>query len=180
MAIELNEEQKTIVEYNGDKFLSVQAGPGSGKTRVIVEKVKYMVNELKVRPESFLIITFSTKAADELKDRLIEGDIPASDVQKMQISTIHSFCFKILEDTGTVGLDIIAEGDKQNLFIKKHLKDLGFEKESHIRSYEIDNILKKYGEYSTFKVDYESLGKYLEDNFPVDEEFVEFVNTYMD
>ena len=130
MAIELNEEQKTIVEYNGDKFLSVQAGPGSGKTRVIVEKVKYMVKELGINPESFLIITFSTKAAEELQDRLIEGDIPATDVQKMQISTIHSFCLKILEATGTVGLDVVADGEKLNLFIKKHLRDLGFEKES--------------------------------------------------
>ena len=180
MAIELNEEQKTIVEYDGDKFLSVQAGPGSGKTRVIVEKVKYMVKELGVKPESFLIITFSTKAADELKDRLIEGEIPASDVQKMQISTIHSFCLKILEDTGTVGMDIIAEGDKQNLFIKKHLKDLGFEKESHLRSYEIDKVIGKYDEYSTFNVDTERLADYLEDNFPVSSDFVEFVSSYME
>lgn len=180
MAIELNEEQKTIVEYADDKFLSVQAGPGSGKTRVIVEKVKYMVKELGINPESFLIITFSIKAADELKDRLIEGEIPASDVQKMQISTIHSFCLKILEDTGTVGLDIIAEGDKQNLFIKKHLKDLGFENESYVRTYEIDNIIKKYGEYSTFNVDTERLTDYLEEKFPVADEFVEYVRKYMD
>ena len=62
------------------------------KTRVVVEKVKYMVNTLGVKPESFLIITFSTKAADELKERLIDGNIPVSDVQKMHISTIHSFC----------------------------------------------------------------------------------------
>ena len=181
MAIELNEEQKTIVEYDGDKFLSVQAGPGSGKTRVIVEKVKYMVNELGVKPESFLIITFSTKAADELKDRLIEGDIPASDVQKMQISTIHSFCLKILEETGTVGLDIVSEGDKLNLFIKKHLKDLGFENESYIRgNYDITNIISKYGEYSTFNADTEKLTDYLEANFKVSDEFVEFVTTYME
>ena len=180
MAIELNEEQKTIVEYDGDKFLSVQAGPGSGKTRVIVEKVKYMVKELGVHPESFLIITFSTKAADELKDRLIEGEIPASDVQKMQISTIHSFCFKILEETGTVGLDIVAEGDKLNLFIKKHLKDLGFEKETHVRTYEIDTIIGKYNEYSTFKVDTEKLTDYLEEKFPVAPEFVEYVHKYME
>ena len=180
MAIELNDEQKYIVEYKGDKFLSVQAGPGSGKTRVIVEKVKYMVKDLKINPESFLIITFSTKAAEELQDRLIEGDIPASDVQKMQISTIHSFCLKILEETGTVGLDIIAEGEKQDLFIKKHLKDLGFEKESHIRNYEISKIIKKYDEYSTFKVDTERLTDYLEKNFPVDEEFIKFVNDYME
>ena len=180
MAIELNDEQKTIVEYDGDKFLSVQAGPGSGKTRVIVEKVKYMVKELGVNPESFLIITFSTKAADELKDRLIEGEIPASDVQKMQISTIHSFCFKILEETGTVGLDIVADGDKLNLFIRKHLKDLGFENECSIRTYEIDNIIKKYSEYSTFNVNTEKLVNYLEENFPVADEFVEYVNKYME
>lgn len=180
MAIELNEEQKTIVEYKGDKFLSVQAGPGSGKTRVIVEKVKHMFNQ-GVKPESFLIITFSIKAADELKDRLIEGDIPASDVQKMQISTIHSFCLKILEETGTVGLDVIADGDKINLFIKKHLKDLGFEKECYIKgNYDIDNIIKKYNEYSTFKVDTLKLADYLEKTFPVDENFIQFVNDYME
>lgn len=180
MAVILNDEQKTIVEYTGDKFLSVQAGPGSGKTRVIVEKVKYMVKELKINPESFLIITFSNKAAEELQDRLIEGEIPTSDVQKMQISTIHSFCLKILEETGTVGLDVISEGDKINLFIKKHLNELGFEKESYIRTYEIANIISKYDEYSTFKVDTESLAKYLEDKFPVDPKFVEFVSEYME
>ena len=43
--INLNKEQEFVVEYEGDKFLSVQAGPGSGKTRVLVEKVKYMVKE---------------------------------------------------------------------------------------------------------------------------------------
>ena len=180
MSIDLNDEQDYIVRYNGDRFLSVQAGPGSGKTRVIVEKVKYMVNELKISPESFLIITFSTKAAEELQDRLIEGDIPASDVQKMQISTIHSFCLKILEDTGTVGLDVVADGEKQNLFIKKHLNDLGFEKESYLRNYEIDNVIAKYDEYSTFQVDTLSLTQYLEENFPVAPEFVEFVSEYMD
>ena len=73
MAVILNDEQKTIVEYTGDKFLSVQAGPGSGKTRVIVEKVKYMVKELKINPESFLIITFSNKAAEELQFILFEN-----------------------------------------------------------------------------------------------------------
>ena len=180
MAIELNDEQKAIVEYDGNQFLSVQAGPGSGKTRVIVEKVKYMVKELKVRPESFLIITFSTKAADELRERLIEGEIPASDVQKMQISTIHSFCFKILEETGTVGLDIVAEGDKLNLFIRKHLNDLGFTNECYVRNYEIDTIISKYGEYSTFDVDMDALVDYLEKNFPVDNDFIEYVNKYME
>ena len=140
--INLNKEQEFVVEYEGDKFLSVQAGPGSGKTRVLVEKVKYMVKEKEnpEDPESFLIITFTEKAAEELRDRLIDGDIDASDVQKMHISTIHSFCLKLLEATGTVGLDVIAEGDKFNLFIKKHLKDLGFGEDLNISNYDINNI----------------------------------------
>ena len=178
--INLNPEQEYVVKYEGDKFLSVQAGPGSGKTRVIVEKVKYMVNELGIDPESFLIITFTEKAAEELRDRLIEGDIRPSDVQKMQISTIHSFCLRLLEATGTVGLDVVAEGDKLELFIKKHLEDLGFEKESYVRTYEIKNIIDKYDEYATFNVDTEGLVEYLEENFKVDEDFVKFVHDFME
>lgn len=182
--INLNEEQEYVVKYEGDKFLSVQAGPGSGKTRVLVEKVKYMVKEKEnpEDPESFLIITFTEKAAEELRDRLIDGDIDASDVQKMHISTIHSFCLKLLETTGTVGLDVVAEGDKFNLFIKKHLKDLEFGDELNIGNNDIKNIIEKYNEYSTFKVKDKAkkLAEYLEDKFPVDPEFIEFVQSYME
>ena len=178
MTISLNKQQEYIVTHRGYKFLSVQAGPGSGKTRVIVEKVKYMVSH-GADPESFLIITFSAKAADELKDRLIEGEIPASDVQKMQISTIHSFCFDILEKTGTAGLDIISEGEKQYLFIKKHKKDLGFVNEAYLRNHEIQSVIGKYDEYSTFKVDTEKLVTYLEDSFEVSGEYVEYVEEFM-
>ena len=46
IAIDLNENQKEIVTYGGNKFLSIEAGPGAGKTRVLIEKVNYMVNEL--------------------------------------------------------------------------------------------------------------------------------------
>ena len=177
----LNEEQEKAVTYNNEKFLSIQAGPGSGKTRVLIEKVSFMVNELGVEPESLLIITFSNKAADELKDRLIDADIPASEVQKMQVSTIHSFCLKILEETGNVGLDVIAEGNKQYLFIKKHLEDLGFKNECQVSNSEINTIIKKYGEYSTFKVDTKDLAEnYIEKEFPVDSKFVDFVCEYME
>ena len=63
IAICLNKEQEEVVTYNSEnktkKFLSVEAGPGAGKTRVLIEKVNYMVNELGVDPETLLIITFS-------------------------------------------------------------------------------------------------------------------------
>lgn len=151
------------------------------KTRVVVEKVKYMVNTLGVKPESFLIITFSTKAADELKERLIDGNIPVSDVQKMHISTIHSFCLDILEKTGTVGLDVVADDGKLGLFIKKHISDLGFDNEFYLRgNYWIGKVIEKYDDFSKFNVDTEGLVEYLEKTFPVDKEYVEFVHKYME
>ena len=72
--INLNDEQKFVVEDEDIKFLSVQAGPGSGKTRVLVEKVKHMVNTLKVEAETFLIITFAEKAAEEFVEKLFGGE----------------------------------------------------------------------------------------------------------
>ena len=178
----LNDEQEEVVTYDNHKFLSVEAGPGAGKTRVLIEKVKYMVNELGVRPESLLIITFSTKAADELQERLIEGDLSKSDVQKMQISTIHSLCIKLLEEHGEVGYDIIADdyGEKVNMFVGKHLKDLGFVDEYYIPNSQISYIIDKYNEYSAFKVDTDALVEYIEKEWPVDSGYSKYVHDYME
>ena len=140
MAVNLTPEQREVVEYDhlkeAKKFLRVEAGPGAGKTRVLIEKVAYMVNELKVKPETLLIITFSTKAAEELQERLSEGDLLKSDVQKMHISTIHSFCGRILEENGKIGLNVISDdaGEKNLLFIGRHLKELGFVNECYASS----------------------------------------------
>ncbi|MBE6505712.1 MAG: ATP-dependent helicase [Methanobrevibacter millerae] len=182
IAIDLNPEQEEIVTYDGDKFLSVEAGPGAGKTRVLIEKVNYMVNELGVDPETLLIITFSTKAAEELQERLSEGDLLKSDVQKMHISTIHSFCGKILEDAGEVDLDVISDesGGKNFLFIGKHLKELGFVNEAYMSNGEIPYITGKYNEYCSFDVDSEKLINYIEETRPVSEEYIDFVREYME
>ena len=152
IAIDLNEEQEEIVTYDGGKFLSVEAGPGAGKTRVLIEKVNYMVNELGVDPETLLIITFSTKAAEELQERLAEGDLLKSDVQKMHISTIHAFCGRLLEENGQVGLNLISDdaGEKNLLFIGKHMEELGFVKEAYMSNSEISTIAEKYRKSSTF------------------------------
>ena len=178
----LNKEQEEVVTYGNQKFLSVEAGPGAGKTRVLIEKVKFMVNELGVNPESILIITFSTKAAEELQERLIDGEISKSDVQKMQISTIHSLCIKLLEERGDVGYDIIADegGEKVNMFIGKHLKYLGFKDEYYIPNSQISYITKKYDEYASFKVDTEKLVDYIETEWPMDPGYSDYVHNYME
>ena len=79
--IELDDKQEDIVYYPGDKPLSVEAGPGAGKTRVIIERVKYLLKEKKIPPETLLVITFTRKAAEELKERLADSDIPKSEIK---------------------------------------------------------------------------------------------------
>lgn len=81
--VELDEKQEEIVYYNNGNPLSVEAGPGAGKTRVIIEKIKYLINDVKIDPESLLVITFTRKAAEELENRLIKSNIPKSVIDLM-------------------------------------------------------------------------------------------------
>lgn len=174
----LNENQQKVVEYNGNKPLLVEAGPGSGKTRVIIERVKFLINELKVNPSSLLVITFTRKAANELKDRLSE-DIPKNIINEMQISTIHSFCLDFLKKRGNV-TNLIDDdsGEKRRLFIQKYKYKLGFKNEFYLADYQIPSVINKFDEYITFKVDIDGLIDYIKQTRPIDKEYVDFVNSF--
>lgn len=174
----LNENQQKVVEYNGNKPLLVEAGPGSGKTRVIIERVKFLINELKVNPSSLLVITFTRKAANELKDRLSEN-IPKNIINKMQISTIHSFCLDFLKKRGNV-TNLIDDdsGEKRRLFIQKYKYKLGFKNEFYLADYQIPSVINKFDEYTTFKVDIDGLIDYIKQTRPIDKEYVDFVNSF--
>lgn len=174
----LNENQQKVVEYNGNKPLLVEAGPGSGKTRVIIERVKFLINELKVNPSSLLVITFTRKAANELKDRLSE-DIPKNIINEMQISIIHSFCLDFLKKRGNV-TNLIDDdsGEKRRLFIQKYKYKLGFKNEFYLADYQIPSVINKFDEYTTFKVDIDGLIDYIKQTRPIDKEYVDFVNSF--
>lgn len=174
----LNENQQKVVEYNGNKPLLVEAGPGSGKTRVIIERVKFLINELKVNPSSLLVITFTRKAANELKDRLSE-DIPKNIINEMQISTIHSFCLDFLKKRGNV-TNLIDDdsGEKRRLFIQKYKYKLGFKNEFYLADYQIPSVINKFDEYTIFKVDIDGLIDYIKQTRPIDKEYVDFVNSF--
>ena len=174
----LNENQQKVVEYNGNKPLLVEAGPGSGKTRVIIERVKFLINELKVNPSSLLVITFTRKAANELKDRLSE-DIPKNIINEMQISTIHSFCLDFLKKRGNV-TNLIDDdsGEKRRLFIQKYKYKLGFKNEFYLADYQIPSVFNKFDEYTTFKVDIDGLIDYIKQTRPIYKEYVDFVNSF--
>ena len=179
--VKLSPKQEKIVCYDGEKPLSVEAGPGAGKTRVIIERVKYLLNEKKVAPESMLIITFTRKAADELKDRLSKDDIAKSDIDLMQISTIHGFCSRILQESGAIGFDVIDDdlNEKNNMFISRHLEDLGFKDEFTVKPKDVRDIVRKYNEYTTFNVDTKCLTEYIKEVRPISVEYLTFVKNYM-
>ena len=92
---DLNERQREAVTHN-DTALAVLSSAGSGKTRTIVTKIKYLVNDLKVNPRRIWACTFTNKAAGEMKDRLkpILGD---EIVSKLKMGTLHSMAYKILK-----------------------------------------------------------------------------------
>jgi len=91
----LNPNQKKSVETI-DKPCIIIAGPGTGKTHVISNKIKYLIEEKNISPENILAITFTNKAAKEMKKRVIELVGRVGEV--MWVSTFHSFCARILRN----------------------------------------------------------------------------------
>lgn len=172
----LNDKQKECVLFNENRPLLIEAGPGSGKTRVLIEKVKYLLSQGK-NPESFLIITFTIKAANELKTKLLNQNINERIINKMQISTIHSFCLKLLEGTDKANYKIYAGNpdEKKNMFLLKHIKELGFKDESYVTRGQLSAVIDKFEEYSLFDVDTKGLVKYLKENRPVNPDFINFI-----
>ena len=88
----LNEEQKRPASIV-DGAVLVTAGAGSGKTRMLTHRIAHMVKELDISPNSILAITFTNKAANEMKERL---EKMIGDIQDMWICTFHAMCSKIL------------------------------------------------------------------------------------
>ena len=89
----MNERQKQAVETISGAVL-VRAGAGSGKTRVLTERVAYLINEKNVAPWQILAITFTNKAAQEMKERI--SGVVAADMRDMWISTFHAMCVRML------------------------------------------------------------------------------------
>lgn len=119
----LNDQQNAAVKYTKGPSIII-AGAGSGKTRVLVSKVLNLINNSSVDPYSIIMITFTNKAAGEMKDRI---KIPLGFV-----GTFHSFCAQILRRNGDeIGLDhnfTIYDEDDQLTLIKKIIKDIDVER----------------------------------------------------
>jgi len=167
----LNDEQiKPVLQTEG--AVLVLAGAGSGKTRVLTSRIAYLVEEKRVPAEAILAITFTNKAANEMKERLSQ----IVDVSRSWVCTIHSMCVRILrmyaQEVGiTANFSIYSETERNNIIkksfqecdyddekllktIKWHIanaKMLGFDAERYAEEYageyEIDDIVKVYRRY---------------------------------
>ena len=121
----LNTEQREAVESVDGPVLII-AGPGSGKTRVLTHRIAYLLQERGASPYSILAVTFTNKAAKEMKDRLerLVGGV----ARDLTVGTFHNFCVRVLRQHGHhFGLDrsfTIYDTDDQMSVIKRALKDL--------------------------------------------------------
>ena len=124
----LNDRQKEAVLYNGGPLLII-AGAGAGKTKTLTTKIAYLIEEENLNPHNILAITFTNKAAKEMKDRLymLVGDLS----KKLQVSTFHSFGLKLLrENYEKLGYDknfVIMDSDDSLTVVKKIIKDMGYD-----------------------------------------------------
>lgn len=132
----LNPEQQIAVQHTEGPLL-ILAGAGSGKTRVIAHRIAYLIAEKKVAPWNILAVTFTNKAAEEMRLRvqrlLRDQELPSAPL----VSTFHSLCVRILRqdieklnDKYTRTFTIYDQDDSQRL-IKNCIKDLGYD-EKHL------------------------------------------------
>mgnify|MGYP004526080403 FL=1 len=122
---DLNANQKEAV-LDDSKYLRIVAGAGSGKTRVLTMRIVHLIEEENVYPNKILAITFTNKAANEMKERIRQ--MLQNEVTQPWISTIHSLCVRILrEDITCMGWPknfTVLDADDQKTILKEAYKQL--------------------------------------------------------
>lgn len=125
----MNPEQARAVKKTEGPLL-IMAGAGSGKTRVLTHRIAYLIVEKKVYPSNILAITFTNKAAREMRER-IDGLLGAGTGERMWVSTFHAMCVRILrrniDQIGYTKSFSILDTSDQLTAIKQVLKELNID-----------------------------------------------------
>ena len=129
---QLNENQKAAVT-DESKHIRIIAGAGSGKTRVLTMRIAYLIEQKEVKPYHILAITFTNKAAREMKTRI--NDMLGDNGTGCHISTIHSLCMRILaEDITALNYPknfTVIDADDQRQILKEAYKEIGIDKKEY-------------------------------------------------
>ena len=121
----LNPEQRDAVLHT-DGPLLILAGAGSGKTRVIAYRIAYLIGSGLARPHEVLAVTFTNKAAEEMRERV--GKLIGADARDVWISTFHSLCARLLRrEAPAIGLSrdfVIYDSSDQQVAVKQVMREL--------------------------------------------------------
>lgn len=169
----LNKEQKNAVLHT-DGPLLILAGAGSGKTKVVTEKIAYLIREKNIDPLNILAITFTNKAAKEMKSRLISK--LGTCAYDITASTFHSFGLNIIKDNYNL-LDLernvtILDGDDSLTVVKKIIK----EKNLDTDTFNARAIKSKISSCKNELIDYEEYKKFSVSAF--DDIFIDIYKKY--
>lgn len=122
--MKVNQAQSEAITFKDGPML-VLAGPGSGKTFVITQRLKYLVTEQKIAPESILVVTFSRMAAEEMKERYLR--LTGESTTAVSFGTFHSIFFNILRRQYGLGTDNIVREDEKRQLLSEALAAAGLE-----------------------------------------------------
>ncbi len=155
------QQSRAITHYKGP--LMIVAGPGAGKTWVLIQRVSHLIQHHNVSPENILLTTFTIKASEELKVRLSKEI--GEKAESVHISTIHSFCKSILENypeyhhLGT-GFDVLDE-ESQLMFLRSNLEEF-----EGIREDRLGELLDFYNKCGENEIDPDHLREKIKENYP--------------
>ena len=124
----LNAEQQAAVLHGSDPLL-ISAGPGTGKTRTITHKIAHLIGREKISPQAILAVTFTNKAAMEMKDRL-RLLLPAAGLLP-EVNTFHGFCYDLLcrlSRQNNEPAPVLLDDADQNSMISMAIEAAGFSK----------------------------------------------------
>lgn len=125
----LNPAQQEAVKIIDGPVL-VLAGPGSGKTRVLTHRVAYLISECRIAPYNILAVTFTNKAAREMRERLVKI-VGEARTQDLTIGTFHATCARFLRRDGErIGLSrgfVIYDDDDQTALMKQILREMNLD-----------------------------------------------------
>jgi len=128
----LNEKQREAASHDKGPILVI-AGAGTGKTRVLTHRIAYLIETGKAMPWEILAITFTNKAANEMKERIAQ--LIDYSIDKMWIGTFHSVCVRILRrNIDRIGYDsnfVIYDTNDQKILIKDCIKELDLDSKKY-------------------------------------------------
>ena len=165
---DLNEKQTEAVKHNTGPILVI-AGPGTGKTKVITHRIAYLIRHYGIKPENILAITFTNKAAQEMRDR-VNNEIGEPHGSNINVSTFHAFCVKVLRNHARhiIGLSenfAIFDQEIQDEIIVEVIKELNL----HSTDYPVW-LLRNAISDAKCKLDY------TDDNPKIDQDYIAEIN----